>query len=90
MDLNLKKVKKLSQVSQTSFAQLEIEKLPEGSWFLFRSSHSNLCLTVGADKVPKQTKCDSKQINQIWRIQKVQQKEQHQNEFARANVHHKQ
>jgi hypothetical protein len=75
MDLTFKKLKKLSQVPQTSFAQLEIQKLPDGSWFLLRSVHSDMCLTWGSDRVTKQTACNSKQLNQLWKIKKIQEKQ---------------
>lgn len=67
--------KKLRNISNSSFAQTEIQVLPEGSWILVKNSQSNMCLTWTSDKVIKQSTCNSKQLNQLWKVKKVEGRE---------------
>lgn len=67
--------KKLRISSNASLTQTDMKVLPEGSWILVKNSQSNMCLTWTSDKVIKQYTCNSKQLNQLWKVKKVEGKE---------------
>jgi hypothetical protein len=67
--------KNLRNSSNINFAQTEMQAVPEGSWFLIKNSGSNMCLTWTSGKTIKQALCNSKQLNQIWKVQKNEKKE---------------